>query len=95
MEIVQKAVAGTLESSDIMIRVSPSDELDIVINSTVEAQFGDEILKTVKEILSKLNIDKIKILIDDKGALDCVLRARLITALIRSTKDQTLWEKIQ
>lgn len=95
MEIKQEAVAGTLESSDLMIRISPADNLDIIINSTVEAQFGDDILHTVKEILTTLKINKIKISIDDKGALDCVLRARLITALMRSTKDNKLWEKIQ
>jgi len=95
MKIVKEAVAGTLESSDLMIRVSSSEKLNVNINSTVEAQFGDDILRTVKEILAKLNIDKVEISIDDKGALDCVLRARLLTALMRSTNDYTLWEKIQ
>ncbi|WP_313373591.1 citrate lyase acyl carrier protein [Chishuiella sp.] len=95
MKIVKEAVAGTLESSDLMIRVSSSEKLNVIINSTVEAQFGDDILRTVKEILTKLNIDKVEISIDDKGALDCVLRARLLTALMRSTNDNTLWEKIQ
>lgn len=95
MKIVKEAVAGTLESSDLMIRVSSSEKLNVNINSTVEAQFGDDILRTVKEILAKLNIDKVEISIDDKGALDCVLRARLLTALMRSTNDNTLWEKIQ
>ncbi|WP_313383994.1 citrate lyase acyl carrier protein [Chishuiella sp.] len=95
MKIVKEAVAGTLESSDLMIRVSSSEKLNVIINSTVEAQFGDDILRTVHEILTKLSIDKVKISIDDKGALDCVLRARLLTALMRSTNDNTLWEKIQ
>lgn len=45
MKINQPAVAGTLESGDVMIRIAPLDtqDIDLQINSSVEKQFGDAI----------------------------------------------------
>lgn len=95
MEIKETSIAGSLESSDVMVTISASSNLEIEINSAVQAQFEDDIMKTIKDVLNDLNITKANVKIQDKGALDCVLRARLITAIIRSTKDETLWEKIK
>lgn len=95
MEIKETSIAGSLESSDVMVTISASSNLEIEINSAVQAQFEDDIMKTIKDVLTDLNITKASVKIQDKGALDCVLRARLITAIIRSTKDETLWEKIK
>ncbi len=43
MKINQPAVAGTLESGDVMIRIAPLDtqDIDLQINSSVEKQFGE------------------------------------------------------
>ncbi|MEX8984325.1 citrate lyase acyl carrier protein 1, partial [Salmonella enterica] len=43
MKINQLAVAGTLESGDVMIRIAPLDtqDIDLQINSSVEKQFGE------------------------------------------------------
>lgn len=95
MEIKETSIAGSLESSDVMVTISASSNLEIEINSAVQAQFEDDIMKTIKDVLNDLNITKANVKIQDKGALDCVLRARLITAIIRSTKDETLWEMIK
>lgn len=95
MEIKETSIAGSLESSDVMVTISASSNLEIEINSAVQAQFEDDIMKTIKDVLNDLSITKANVKIQDKGALDCVLRARLITAIIRSTKDETLWEKIK
>ncbi|VDZ95307.1 citrate lyase ACP [Salmonella enterica subsp. enterica] len=45
MKINQLAVAGTLESGDVMIRIAPLDtqDIDLQINSSVEKQFGEAI----------------------------------------------------
>lgn len=42
MKINQAAVAGTLESGDVMIRIAPLDtqEIDLQINSSVEKQLA-------------------------------------------------------
>ena len=53
MKINQPAVAGTLESGDVMIRIAPLDtqDIDLQINSSVEKQFGDAIRTTILEVL--------------------------------------------
>ncbi|WP_077891811.1 hypothetical protein [Escherichia coli] len=50
MKINQPAVAGTLESGDVMIRIAPLDtqDIDLQINSSVEKQFGPPHEKQVK-----------------------------------------------
>ena len=92
MKITKPALAGTLESSDALIRVTPADELEIEINSSVLAQFGEDIQQTVQAVLNELNVANAHIVVDDKGALDCVLRARLKAALLRASDDAVEWE---
>lgn len=96
MKIVQAAMAGTLESSDLMVKVSPDESgLDVVIHSEVYKQFGDRIAEVVNETLSAFNIEQGQIIIDDKGALDCVIRARVQAALLRGTAGEDIeWETL-
>ena len=96
MKIVQAAMAGTLESSDLMVKVSPVESgLDVVIESEVYKQFGDRIAEVVNETLAAFNIEQGQIIIDDKGALDCVIRARIQAALLRgSAREDIAWEKL-
>jgi citrate lyase subunit gamma (acyl carrier protein) len=83
MKILKVACAGTLESSDTFVELEPCDTLDITIESVVEKQFGDRIESAVKEILSEYGVAGAKIRVIDRGALDCVLRARVETAVLR------------
>lgn len=85
MKINQLAVAGTLESGDVMIRIAPLDtqDIDLQINSSVEKQFGEAIRATILEVLSRYDVRGVQLNVDDKGALDCILRARLETLLAR------------
>ncbi|CAG8999661.1 MAG: Citrate lyase acyl carrier protein [Candidatus Celerinatantimonas neptuna] len=94
MNIVQEAIAGTLESSDLMVKVSPSSEqLQIIIKSEVIKQFGDQIKAVVNHELKQLGVTEGLILIEDKGALDCVIRARVQSAILRAAKSDALnWE---
>jgi len=95
MKITQAAVAGTLESGDVMIRIEPlhTQEIDLQINSSVEKQFGPAIRATLLEILSQHNVQGVQLIVDDKGALDCILRARLETLLVRASELSSLpWE---
>lgn len=97
MKIVQAALAGTLESSDLMVKVSPCDNgLDIVINSEVMKQFGEQITHIVNVTLTAFNVTHGQIIVDDKGALDCVIRARMQVAIMRGTcSNEINWEKLQ
>jgi citrate lyase subunit gamma (acyl carrier protein) len=83
-QIIRRASAGTLESSDVLVQIAPSDDgLHIRLDSVVQAQFGDDILSVVKEVLDECGIEQANLNIQDRGALDCVIRARVETAIIR------------
>ncbi len=95
MKIHTLGMAGTLESSDVTIRVEPYDNgIDIELKSQVATQFGDHIKQFVSSTLASLDIKNAKVTIDDKGALDCIIKARLLTAIQRSTPEFTYdWSK--
>ena len=84
MEIKKSSSAGTLESNDCLIRLESNDGVEIVLNSPVEYEFGDQIRKVVKDVLDKSGVDGVKVIIEDKGALDCTIAARLKTAIGRA-----------
>lgn len=94
MKITKAAVAGTLESSDAQVRIQPFDTLDIEINSSVAKQFGEQIDATVRTVLNKLNVTAAQVIIEDKGALDCVLQARVKAAVLRATDENINWEAV-
>lgn len=83
---MKKGVAGTLESNDALITVYENDQLEIEITSIVYDFFKEEIEAVIKDTLKQLKIEKIKVVIVDKGALDYTIRARLITAIKRMEK---------
>ena len=83
--IVRHAHAGTLESSDVYVELAPRDGgIELELESAVLAQFGDEIRAAVLETLSEQGIDSAWVRLVDKGALDCVIRARVETAAQRA-----------
>lgn len=95
VEITKEAVAGTLESSDARVTVSPNDTLDIAVESAVIQQFGDQIRRTVSETLAELGVSKGSVAIEDKGALDCVIKARVQASVLRGAgSDELDWEKL-
>ncbi len=84
MEIKKTATAGTLESSDVYVVAEPFDTLEVDLTSVVYEQFKDEIISQVKAVTDALGVSKAKITINDRGAVDCVIRARVETALKRA-----------
>lgn len=84
MKTTTSAVAGTLESSDVYVKVEPCDKLEIEIESVVYNQFAEEIKKSIMEVVEELGVDSGKISINDKGAIDCVIKARVETAIKRA-----------
>ena len=83
MNITSIAVAGTLESSDIYVEVEPCDKLELNIESVVLNQFGEEIRTVVHDVLSQCGVEKANVRVVDRGALECVIRARVETAIAR------------
>ena len=86
MKIERQAVAGTIESSDLMVTVSPNpeDKVTIHLTSSVEKQYGRRIRQVIEKTLAYMNIDSVIIDAVDKGALDCTIQARTILAINRS-----------
>ena len=82
---INNAVAGTLESGDIMIQIAPGDGLQVELQSSVAAQFGRQIKALITETLTGLGIDNAYVKATDKGALDCTIRARVTAAAVRAT----------
>jgi len=84
MEIIQRASAGTLESSDAYVEIEPgTDGISLQLESVVMEQFGDTIKETVHQLLSELSVENANIRVIDRGALECVIRARVETAVLR------------
>lgn len=83
MDILKPAVAGTMESSDAYVRIEPDTGIDIQLESVVLAQFGDSILAVVRQVLEELEVENARVHIVDRGALECVIRARVETAVKR------------
>lgn len=97
MEIIKNAVAGTLESSDVMITVdvNPENKIEISLTSSVEKQFGDQIKAVIINTLSLLGVTSAKVIANDKGALDCTIQARTIAAVYRSNSIENYdWKEI-
>ena len=78
-----KTSAGSLESSDCLITISDSNKLEIVIESVVFAQFGEQIKEVLLNTLKENNITNLHVVCLDKGALDYTIKSRLETALKR------------
>lgn len=88
MNIKQEATAGTLESSDVLVQVTPGTQgIEIELTSSVEKQFGRQIRQVIAETAAEEQIDQVHIKVIDKGALDCTLRARVRAALQLAKED--------
>ena len=85
MIIEKPAVAGTLESSDLMVTVEPAENgIELSLTSSVMNQYGRQIKKTVLETLERLEVKDAKVTVVDKGALDCTIKARVECAVFRA-----------
>ena len=82
---IKNAVAGTLESGDILVQIAPGEGLQVELQSSVAAQFGRQIKALITETLTGLGIDNAYVKATDKGALDCTIRARVTAAAVRAT----------
>ena len=83
---VEPAHAGTLESSDVFVRVVPieSAEIEIELESSVYEIYADAIVQTIQESAKALDARGIKLIVQDKGALDYVIKARVQAAILRA-----------
>lgn len=83
-KIIKKANCGQNEKADCQITISPANSIIIEIQSKVKSLFGKSIERSVKEILENNKIQNAKVIVNDFGALDWVIRARLECAIQRA-----------
>ena len=83
MEIIKNASAGTMESSDAYVEIEPAESLQVQLESVVQEQFGQQIEAVVAEVLKDNGVEKATVRVIDRGALECVIRARVQTAILR------------
>ena len=76
-------VAGSLESNDVLVTVREADGINISIKSIVYDFFKNQIEKVITDTLAELKIENISVSLEDKGALDYTIKARLLTAISR------------
>ena len=84
MKIMKNATAGTMESSDVYVEIEPgTDGIQLQLESVVAQQFGESIKAVVREVLQEQGVENANLRVVDRGALECVIRARVETAIIR------------
>ena len=90
MKLLKAATAGTVESGDIQIAVEPlkGTDVDIELKSTVMGLYGKQIRKVIEETVKECGVKGVRVTADDKGALDCTVKARVKTALQRGAESQ-------
>lgn len=94
MELVKPAMAGSMESSDCMVTIRPGqDGLQIELESDVKIMFGESILQTIRATLGELGVTNAEVSVLDRGALDCVIRARVQCAACRAADTSYDWSK--
>jgi citrate lyase subunit gamma (acyl carrier protein) len=87
MKILQKSQAGTFESSDVLILIEPVEEKSgrkLEISSSVILQYGERLKNIINAELDKYEINDIHMIVNDKGALEPTIYARLETAIKRA-----------
>lgn len=94
-QVVTSAMAGSLESSDVQIRIDPNPGkgIEIHLESVVRKQFGDSILATAQQVLDEFGVQEALVSINDKGAIDCAIRARMQAVICRGTERAFDWSK--
>ncbi|MBN2185659.1 MAG: citrate lyase acyl carrier protein [Candidatus Krumholzibacteriota bacterium] len=68
---------------EVFLKMKESGGLSVEVKSSVEHMFGEKIRKKVKETLSDLGVKDAEASVNDMGALDYVIQARVETAVRR------------
>ena len=89
MELLHTARAGTLESSDCLVTVSPSDSFELEYNGANSVIFAKRTETLARGVLEKCGVSGANITIQDQGAIGLTIKARLETALFRAAKEET------
>ncbi len=67
--------------------------MQIELESSVAELYDDMIEKLVRDTLKEMDITGVSVHIQDKGALDFVIKARLQAAVFRATQSEPIWKE--
>ena len=84
--LLNTASAGTLESSDCLVTVSPAEKLKLEYKGANSEIFAERTKAIVENVLKKYGLGGAEISIQDQGALEITIKARLETAVSRARK---------
>ena len=86
-KLLKSAQAGTVESSDILIMLAPAATgtgITVELVTPTMQQYGKQIKSLITKTLVDHGIHDVQVHANDRGALDCTIKARVITALERA-----------
>ena len=89
-KILREAKAGLDDRSDVLVSISPGEAgsgIRIEIESTLMSLFGDQIRASVLEVVEGYCLTDLKLTVNDRGALDYAIRARVQAAIERAVKE--------
>ncbi|HUW71223.1 MAG TPA: citrate lyase acyl carrier protein [bacterium] len=98
MNIEHDASSGTQESGDarVMVRPNAGKGLSLELLGPSTARYGEEIRTVVLATLESLGVSDASVLIEEKGALDATIRARLSAACGRAADGGSMpWETMR
>lgn len=84
--VVEAGQRGEKVRSDCWVRVEPRSGggLDLRVTTKVEAMYGDAVRATCRKTLDALGVEGAVVTVEDQGALDFVIVARIETAVNRA-----------
>ena len=95
LALKKPALAGTLESGDIQVILAPNPGggIEIELESVVRLQFGDAILASVRRELADFRVEEAHVSLNDRGAIDATITARMRTAICRAAEIKYDWSR--
>lgn len=78
-------VCGNEKDSDVLVTVDLNvTGIEVIIESKLKKMFGKLMEKAVREVLSEMKVENAKVLVQDFGALDFIIKGRTRTAVRRA-----------
>jgi len=87
--VEKESSAGKATKDDIFVLAKPLPKdggVGISLSSKVLKLYGDRITETIEQKLNDLGVKDVQVTVDDYGALDYVIKARVETAIRRMRK---------
>jgi len=95
ISIGRQSIKDKPEKSDLLVHVKPSDKMNIEIKSSVLRLFKTTLYKLVEDTLKEYQVGPCTIIINDDGALDFAIKARIRTAVNLASEQDIFKENIK